>query len=206
MASAAEIAETETEIAELTNQLAEAERMCQQQQDAASETEAKIAQLTNQLAAADKKEEEQEQEEEKKEEAFELSDSEDDDEEEDEMEVELAQMRADIAANDQAIKDLHLRIAASESVDAEMAAMRAQLELTEASVGAEEQATILACPDEGTGSSKPLLHTLSSTLRSESLSDTPPHSFSHVSQYMRTYEIWCEQSPTISTSQRCWSR
>jgi len=150
MASAAEIAETETEIAELTNQLAEAERMCQQQQDAASETEAKIAQLTNQLAAADKKEEEQEQEEEKKEEAFELSDSEDDDEEEDEMEVELAQMRADIAANDQAIKDLHLRIAASESVDAEMAAMRAQLELTEASVGAEEQATILACPDEGT--------------------------------------------------------
>jgi len=140
---AAEIAETEKEIAELTNQLAEAERMSRKQQDAASETEAKIAELTNQLAAADTNEEAL------KEEAFELSDSEEE-EEEDEMEIELAQMRADIAANDQAIKDLHLRIAASESVDAEMAAMRAQLELTEASVGAEEQATMLACPDEGT--------------------------------------------------------
>ena len=151
MASAAEIAETETEIVELTNQ----------------------------FAAVDKKEEEQkkeqEQEQEKKEKAFELSDSEDEEEQE-EMEIKLAQMRADIAANDQAIKDLHLRVV--ESVDAEMAAVRAQLELTEASVGAEEQATILACPDEGTGSSS-----LSSTLRSESLSEIPPKSFSPVSRY-----------------------
>merc|ERR1712166_1508701 len=119
-----------------------------------AETEKEIAELTNQLAAADTNEEAL------KEEAFELSDGEEE-EEEDEMEIELAQMRADIAANDQAIKDLHLRIAASESVDAEMAAMRAQLELTEASVGAEEQATMLACPDEGTG-----LSTLSFILRS----------------------------------------
>merc|ERR1711967_196033 len=81
----------------------------------------------------------------KPDEAFELSDSDEDNE----FELDLGQMRADIAANDQAIKDLHLRIAASESIDAEMAAMRAQLELTEASVSAEEEATTLACPDKG---------------------------------------------------------